>query len=75
MNLLLTIIFVLVCITLTVIVLSQEGNTQGLGSVNGIADTYWGKNKGRSIEGTLENITKVCAVLFLVLSLLLNIIK
>ena len=49
----LTVIFVIICIALTVLVLMQEGKSQGLGSISGMADTYWGKNKGRSMEGAL----------------------
>ena len=40
------------CIVLTIVVLMQEGKEAGLGSISGMADTYWGKNKGRSMEGT-----------------------
>ena len=50
----LSVIFVLICLALTVIVLLQEGKSQGLGAIGGMAETYWGKNKGRSMEGTLE---------------------
>ena len=46
------------CIALTVIVLMQEGKSAGLGAIAGAADTYWGKNKGRSMEGALEKSTK-----------------
>ena len=41
------ILFILDCIALTVIVLMQEGKSQGLGTIAGMADTYWGKNKVR----------------------------
>ncbi|CCZ04431.1 MAG: preprotein translocase subunit SecG [Clostridiales bacterium] len=69
----LDIIFVIICIALTIIVLMQEGKSAGLtGSISGMADTYWGKNKGRSMEGALEKITKVLAVLLIVLAALLN---
>jgi preprotein translocase subunit SecG len=50
----------------------QEGKQQGLGAIAGVADTYWGKNKGRSAEGTLIKLTKLMAVLFIVLSVVLN---
>ena len=50
----LTILFVIDCIALTVVVLMQEGKSQGLGAIAGAADTYWGKNKGRSMEGVLN---------------------
>lgn len=74
LKMLLTIVFVLICIALTVIVLLQEGKSQGLGSISGMADSYWGKNKGRSMEGTLEKFTKFAAFAVLALALVLNII-
>jgi len=68
-----TILYVLICLALVAVVLFQESKTQGLsGSINGIAETYWGKNKGRSMEGALENITKILAALFIVISVVLN---
>ncbi|HIX25722.1 MAG TPA: preprotein translocase subunit SecG [Candidatus Lachnoclostridium avicola] len=70
----LSIIFVLIAIALTVIVLLQEGKSQGLGSIAGMADTYWGRNKGRSMEGNLEKFTKFAAILFVVLALVLNLL-
>ena len=69
----LTIIFVLVSIGLTVIVLMQEGKSAGLGAISGAADTYWGKNKGRSMEGRLVMFTRILVILFLVIAAVLNI--
>ena len=66
------ILFILDCIALTVIVLMQEGKSAGLGAISGAAETYWGKNKGRSMEGKLEKFTKLAAVLIFVLALVLN---
>ena len=68
----LTVIFILVCIVLTVIVLMQEGKDAGLGSIAGISETYWGKNKGRSMERALVKDTKYLAIGFIVLSVILN---
>lgn len=69
----LTTIFMIVCFIITVVILLQEGKQAGLsGAISGAADSYWGKNKGRSIEGKLEKITKICVVLFFVLSIVLN---
>ena len=68
----LTVIFVIICIALTVLVLMQEGKSQGLGSISGMADTYWGKNNGRSMEGALVKITTGLAVGFMVLAVVLN---
>lgn len=69
----LTVIFVLICVLIAVVILLQEGKQAGLGgSISGAAETYWGKNKGRSMEGNLEKITKIAIVLFFVLSIVLN---
>ena len=65
-------IFVLVCIVATVLVLLQEGRSQGLGAIAGAAESYWGKNKGRSMEGNLEKWTKILMVVFFVLAVILN---
>ena len=71
----LTVIFILVCVALTVIVLMQEGKSAGLGAISGAADTYWGKNKGRSMDGMLVKITKYLGIVFIVLAAVLNISK
>ncbi|MCI5509092.1 MAG: preprotein translocase subunit SecG [Oliverpabstia sp.] len=72
LRIVLTIIFVIDCIGLTVVVLMQEGKQKGLGAISGMADTYWGRNKGRSMEGKLVLATKTMAVLFMVLAVVLN---
>ena len=66
------IIFILVCVALTVLVLMQEGKSAGLGSISGAAETYWGRNKGRCMEGMLVKITKILAVFFMLLAAVLN---
>ena len=66
------IIFILLCIAHTVLVLMQEGKSAGLGAISGMAETYWGKNKGRSMEGNLVKITKYLAIGFMVISIVLN---
>ena len=73
LRIILTIIFILICIALTALVLLQEGKSAGLGAISGAAETYWGKNKGRSMEGNLLKITKILAIVFIVMAVLLNI--
>lgn len=68
----LLIVFIIICIAMVILVLMQEGKSAGLGAISGAAETYWGKNKGRSMEGTLEKITKYLAVAFIVLAVVLN---
>lgn len=70
-----TVVYVLICIALVIVVLMQEGKSAGLGAIGGGAsETYWGKNKGRSMEGALEKFTKGLAVAFIVLSVVLNLL-
>ena len=73
LRVILTIVFIIVCIALVAIVLLQEGKSAGLGAIAGGAETYWGKNKGRSMEGTLVKLTKYLVVAFIVIAAILNI--
>jgi preprotein translocase subunit SecG len=72
LQVLLTIVYIIDCIALATIVLMQEGKSAGLGAIAGAADTYWGQNKGRSMEGGLVKATKVLAAIFFILSLVLS---
>ena len=68
----LTIAIIAVSIVMTVVILMQEGRSQGLGAISGAAETYWGKNKGRSMEGFLEKCTRGLVIAFFILAILLN---
>ena len=72
LKIVLYIVFVIDCIALSAIILLQEGKSAGLGKNGGVAESYWGQNKGRSMEGALVKSTKFLAILFLVLSVVLN---
>ncbi len=73
LRIVLMIILILVSIVFTVIILMQEGKSAGLGAISGAAETYWGKNKGRSMEGALVKITKFLGIAFMLLAIVLNI--
>ena len=69
----LLLVYIIVCCIITILVLLQEGKQAGLtGAISGAAESYWGKNKGRSMEGGLELATKILAAVFIILSLVLN---
>lgn len=72
LKIVITVVFIIVCVSLVVLVLMQEGKSAGLGTISGAAETYWGKNKGRSMEGLLVKLTKILAILFILLSMVLN---
>lgn len=72
LKMILTIVFIIVSIALTVIVLMQQGKNAGLGALAGGSETYWGKNKGRSMEGMLDKATKILIAAFILLAAVLN---
>lgn len=72
LKMILTIVFILVSVVLTVVILMQQGKNAGLGALAGGSETYWGKNKGRSMEGMLEKITKILIAVFIILAAVLN---
>ena len=62
----LTVVFIIISVALT------ESKSAGLGAIAGAADTYWGKNKGRSMEGMLVKLTRLFVILFIVIAAVLN---
>lgn len=72
LRIVLTVIYIIICVALVVLVLMQEGKSAGLGAISGAAETYWGKNKGRSMEGALVKISTGLAAGFMVLAVVLN---
>lgn len=68
----LTSIFAVLALALIIIVILQEGKSAGLGTIGGMADTYWEKNKSRSREGVLEKLTKYAAIGFVVIAFVLT---
>lgn len=74
-QIILTVIYVLLGVAISIVVLMQEGKSNGLGSaIGGMADSYWSKNKGRSMEGALEHFTRYGAIVFMVITLILNVL-
>ena len=72
----LSLLLAVVSVAIVIIVMMQKSKDPGLGAIGGQAsvnDTYWGKNKSRSKEGNLVKITRILAIAFFVLALVLNI--
>jgi preprotein translocase subunit SecG len=71
-EILITIVHLIFCISLIAIVLLQSGKSAGLScTISGGAETFFGKNKGRTIDAMLEKYTKFVAIAFLVTSIIL----
>lgn len=74
-RLVLTVIQVLISLILILSVIFQSGKQAGMsGTVDGAADTFFGKNKGRSIDEKLAKVTTLVAVCFIVLTFVLTIL-
>ncbi len=68
----LQILHIIFSIILVAVVLFQSGKTAGLsGSIAGGSETFFGKNRGRTIDAILEKWTSVIAIGFLITSILL----
>lgn len=67
-----TLVHILFAISIIVIVLLQSGKSAGLsGAIAGGAETFFGKNKGRTIDALLSKYTSFAAIAFLITSLVL----
>lgn len=68
----LTVVHIILAIILIAVVLLQSGKNAGLsGSIGGGAETFFGKNKARTLDGMLSRATTVVAILFIITSLVL----
>jgi len=66
------VIHLILSLVLIAVVLLQSGKAQGLsGAIAGGSETFFGKNKGRTIDAILEKWTSVVAIAFLVTSIVL----
>ncbi|MGN0559229.1 MAG: preprotein translocase subunit SecG [Acutalibacteraceae bacterium] len=67
-------LLILFSIAIIVVIILQEGHQQGVGVITGGADTFFSKNKARSIDAFLARWTKVFAAGFVLFVIALNVI-
>lgn len=67
-------VLIVAALVMIVTVLLQSSERSGLGAIAGGAETFFGKNKAKTMEGKLALATKICAGLFVALSLVLILI-
>lgn len=65
-------VLILFSIIIVLAIILQEGHQQGMGVVTGGADTFFSKNKARSIDAFLERWTKIIAIGFVIIVIALN---
>ena len=74
LNGIVTVLLVISALILIVTVLLQPGESNGLGAIAGGAETFFGKNKAKTMEGKLALATKVSAGVFIVCALIVAVI-
>lgn len=70
-QIIISIIYFIVAVGLVAMVMFQSGKSSGLGAITGAADTFFSKNKAKSLDARLAKMTKWVCGLFLVLTLVL----
>jgi len=71
----LTVVQIILAIVLIAVVLLQSGKQAGLsGSIAGGAETFFGKNKARTLDGMLSRLTTIVAILFIITSFVLALV-
>ena len=68
LQMILSVLDVLVCIAMTGLILLQNGKSEGLSAMAGSSDTFFGMNKGRSLDAKLQKLTVVFAMVFFLLT-------
>lgn len=75
----LMVLMVVLAIGMIIIVLMQSGNQSNLGAITGAAESFFGKNKAKTMESKFKRWTViiaaamlVCSVLFFVFYMLLK---
>ena len=72
LDIVLSILDIILGITMVVLFLAQEGNDQGMGAITGASnDSYYSKAKGQTLEERLKQATKIAAILFAAVSVVL----
>ena len=68
---------ILAAIFVIIVVIMQPGNSNGIGAVSGQSETFYGKNKGKTLESKMKKLTDiavivlaVCMIIFYVLSII-----
>ena len=59
LRIVLYVVLIILSVFVSILILMQEGKQQGLGALSGSAETYWSKNKGRSVEGKLLSLIHI----------------
>lgn len=66
----LLVLMVLFSIAMIIVVFFQPSNSNGMGAITGQSDTYYSKNKSKTVEGAMKRLTIILGIALFVISLL-----
>ncbi len=58
-----------------ILVMIQPGNSNGIDALGGSSETFYGKNKGKSLESKLKMWTAICLIVLGVLAVVFFILQ
>ncbi len=74
-SIVLTAAIVILSVLSIIFVLMQPSNSDGINAITGSSETFFGKNKGKSIESRLKKWTVICLIVIIVLSIAFYILQ
>ncbi len=71
----LIVLMAVAAIAAIILVMLQPANSSGIDALGGSSETFFGKNKGKSIEAKMKKWTWICLIILTVLSIAFFIIR
>ncbi len=71
----LIVLMAIAAVAAIILVLLQPANSSGIDALGGSSETYFGKNKGKSIETKMKRWTWICLAVLVVLSIAFYIVQ
>ncbi|MBQ2701818.1 MAG: preprotein translocase subunit SecG [Clostridia bacterium] len=69
------VLMAIAAITAVILVLLQPSNSQGIDALGGSSETFFGKNKGKSIEAKMKKWTWICLVVLVIFSIVFYVLQ
>lgn len=75
LSLTLVILMAVAAVTAIVFILMQPTNSSGIDALGGSSETFFGKNKGKSIEAKMKKWTWICLAVLIVLAIIFYVLQ
>ena len=75
LSLTMIILMAVAAVVAIVLVLMQPSNSSGIDALGGSSETFFGKNKGKSIEAKMKKWTWICLIVLVIFSIAFYILQ